>query len=70
MVATINADPGSRLDLEARPWSGVGYDGFAERLQVLGFNGSVRRRAAAIGWRRGSLMFQHSPRFYHSFKPE
>ena len=32
MVATINADPGSRPDLESQAWTGVGHERIAERL--------------------------------------
>jgi hypothetical protein len=69
-LAQINAVPGSREALEAehgQVWDtqelGRDYDvlGFAAPLVV------VRRKSDGV---RGSLEFQHSPRFYFSFQPE
>jgi hypothetical protein len=70
MVATINADPGSRADLESRHGQVWDTAELQNDFQVLGFAAPfviVRRRADGV---RGSLMFQHSPRLYHSFSPE
>jgi hypothetical protein len=69
-LAEINAEPGSREALElqyGQVWTtqelGCDFDvlGFAAPLVV------VRRKADGI---RGSLEFQHSPRFYFNFQPE
>ena len=70
MVATINADPGSRPDLEAKHGQVWDTDQLKNDFQVLGFAAPlviVRRRSDGV---RGSLMFQNSPRFYYSFSPE
>jgi hypothetical protein len=70
MVATINADPGSRPDLESKYGQVWDTSQLQEDFQVLGFAAPfviVRRRSDGV---RGSLMFQNSPRFYHSFQPE
>ena len=70
MVATINADPGSRPDLESKHGQVWDTSELQDDFQVLGFMAPfvvVCRRSDGI---RGSLMFQNSPRFYYSFQPE
>lgn len=70
LVAEVNAEPGSREDLEAkhgRVWS---TSELQEEFEALGFMAPfiiVRRRSDGA---KGSLMFQGSPRFYFAFKPE
>ena len=68
LASQINAEPGSREALEAehgQVWDtqelGRDYDvlGFASPMVV------VRRRADGV---RGSLFFQHHPRFYFNFQ--
>lgn len=70
MVAEINANPGSREYLEAKHGQVWDTGELQDDFQVLGFMAPfivARRRSDGI---RGSLMFQHDPRLYHSFKPE
>jgi hypothetical protein len=70
MVATINADPGSRADLESKHGKVWSTSELTEDFEVIGFAAPlvvVRRRSDAV---RGSLMFQHDPRLYYSFQPE
>jgi len=70
MVAEINADPGSRPDLESKHGQVWDTSQLQEDFQVLGFMAPfvvVRRRSDSV---RGSLMFQNSPRFYYSFQRE
>ena len=70
MVATINADPGNRADLESKHGKVWSTSELTEDFEVLGFMAPlvvVRRRSDHV---RGSLLFQHDPRFYHSFQPE
>ena len=69
LVSEINAAPGSREALEAQ--HGQIWDTLQLRddFEVLGFAAPfvvVRRRADGV---RGSLMFQHQPRFYFCFRP-
>lgn len=69
LVAQINAEPGSREALEAEYGQVWDTGQLAEDFEVLGFLAPVvvvRRRADGM---KGSLMFQHSPRFYFSFSP-
>ena len=67
LVSTINAEPGTREALEqehGRVWDTkeLGQD-----FEVTGFLAPfclVRRKSDGM---KGSLLFQHSPRFYFSF---
>lgn len=70
MVAEINAEPGSREALEAQYGQVYDSDEIREHFEVVGFAAPfmiVRRKSDRS---RGSLMFQHSPRFYFSFREE
>jgi len=69
MLAEINAEPGSREYLEAQHGQVWDTLQLSEDFQVLGFMAPiviVRRRSDS---QKGSLYFQHSPRFYFSFEP-
>lgn len=70
MVAEINAEPGSREYLEAKHGQVWDTSEMQQDYEALGFMAPfiiVSRRSDGV---RGSLMFQHSPRFYYGFKPE
>lgn len=70
MVATINADPGGRPDLEAKHGQVWDTTELQNDFEVIGFAAPlvvVKRRSDGT---KGSLMFQNSPRFYYSFSPE
>jgi hypothetical protein len=70
MVAEINAEPGSRAALEAKHGQVWDTDQLQEEFDVIGFLSPlvvVRRKSDGV---KGSLMFQHNPRFYFGFKPE
>ena len=69
-LAEINAEPGSREALEAQYGQLWTTQELGRDFDVLGFAAPlvvVRRKADGI---RGSLEFQHSPRFYFNFMPE
>lgn len=69
LVAEINAEPGSREALEAAHGEVWDTDQVRELFDVIGFAAPfvvVRRKADGL---KGSLMFQHSPRFYFCFQP-
>lgn len=68
-VAAINYDPGSREELEAKYGKVWDTDQLTTDFDVLQFAAPcvVARRKADS--KLGSLFFQHSPRFYFSFKP-
>lgn len=68
-LAEINAEPGSRAALEAEHGRVWDTDQLADEFQVLGFLApiiAVRRRSDG---QKGSLEFQHNPRFYFGFRP-
>jgi hypothetical protein len=68
-LAEINAEPGSRQALEARYGQVWDTQELSRDFEVEGFMAPlvvVRRKADG---QRGSLEFQHQPRFYFSFSP-
>jgi hypothetical protein len=70
MVAEINSEPGSRADLESKHGEVWNTSELSRDFEVIGFAAPlvvVRRRKDQV---RGSLMFQHNPRFYFGFSPE
>ena len=68
-LAEINAEPGSRQALEAQYGNVWDTQELSRDFEVEGFLAPlvvVRRKADG---QRGSLEFQHQPRFYFSFSP-
>ena len=69
-LAEINAEPGSREALEIQHGQVWDTQELGRDFQVLGFTAPlvvVRRKSDGV---RGSLEFQHQPRFYFSFQAE
>ena len=69
MVAEINAAQGTREYLEEKYGKVWDTNQLQEEFEALGFMAPVivvRRRADG---QKGSLTFQHSPRFYFDFQP-
>jgi hypothetical protein len=69
-LAEINADPGSREALEATHGQVYDTQQLREQFEVLGFMAPlvvVRRRSDGA---KGSLYFQHDPRFYYGFQAD
>jgi len=67
-LAEINAQPGSREALEAAHGQVWDTSQLSDDFEVIGFMAPlvvVRRRSDG---RKGSLEFQHRPRFYFSFR--
>jgi hypothetical protein len=67
-LVEINADPGSREALQAQHGQVWSTSELAEEFEVIGFMAPlvvVRRRSDG---RKGSLEFQHNPRFYFNFQ--
>jgi hypothetical protein len=67
-LAEINADPGSREALEAAHGQVWDTQQLGEDFEVIGFMAPlvvVRHKADGV---KGSLEFQHSPRFYFNFQ--
>ena len=70
LVAEINHQPGSREALEAQHGQVWNTDQLRADFEVLGFSAPlvvVRRRSDNV---KGSLYFQHNPRFYFGFQAE
>lgn len=68
-LAQINAEPGSRQVLEAERGQVWDTQELGQDFNVEGFMAPyvvVRRKSDR---QRGSLMFQHDPRFYFGFQP-
>ena len=69
MTAAINAVEGSRAYLESKHGQVWDTDQLREEFEVLGFSAPVvvvRRKCDGV---KGSLFFQHDPRFYFGFQP-
>lgn len=68
-LAEINAEPGSREALEAQHGKVWSTDELREEFEVLGFMAPfvIVRRSNGV---KGSLEFQHNPRFYFNWQPE
>ncbi len=70
MVKEINHEPGSREDLEQKHGQVWDTQEMQEEFEPLGFMAPliiVRRRSDGT---KGSLKFQHNPRFYFDWSPE
>jgi hypothetical protein len=66
-LAEINAEPGSREALEAEHGQVWDTEQLRQDFEVIGFLAPlvvVRRKADSV---KGSLEFQHTPRFYFNF---
>jgi hypothetical protein len=69
-LAEINAQPGSRSELEliyGQVWS---TEELARDFEVIGFLAPfvvVRQKSDGV---KGSLEFQHCPRWYFNFEPD
>jgi len=70
MVAQINAIEGSREYLESKHGEVFDTSQLQQEFEVIAFLSpfvSVRRRSDNL---KGSVIFQHSPRFFFQFQPE
>ena len=69
LAAQINAVPGSREALEAQHGQVWTIQELAREFVVIGFAAPlvvVRRKSDGV---KGSLCFQHLPRYYYGFQP-
>ena len=69
MLTEINAEPGSREYLEAKHGQVWSTSELSDDFDVIGFMAPVvvvRRRRDGV---KGSVLFQHNPRFYFGFEP-
>lgn len=68
MTAAINAEPGSREDLEERYGDVWDTSQLQEHFSVLAFCAPYCVVSRKLDDAQGTVMFQHNPRFYYSFK--
>jgi hypothetical protein len=69
-LAEINSQPGSREALEGQHGQVWNTDELSRDFEVIGFMAPlvlVRRKGDGV---KGSLEFQHNPRFYFNFKSD
>ena len=69
-LAEINANPGSREALEAEHGQVWDTRQLGEDFEVLGFMAPLVVVKRKSDGRKGSLYFQHSPRYYYGFEPD
>jgi hypothetical protein len=69
MVAEINAQPGSREYLEAQHGQVWTTSELSDAFEVIGFAAPLVVVIRKNDGQKGSLYFQHSPRFYYGFQP-
>lgn len=69
LLATINAEPGSREALEAEHGQVWDTRQLGDDFDVLGFMAPVVVVRRKSDGQKGSLYFQHNPRFYFGFQP-
>ena len=68
MVAEINVQPGSREYLEAKHGQVWTTSELSDDFDVMGFMAPVVVVTRKSDNQKGSLMFQHNPRFYFGFE--
>jgi hypothetical protein len=68
MVAQINARPGSREALEAKYGKVWDTDELCAEFDVIGFLAPMVVAVNRTSGKRGSLTFQHDPRFYFDWR--
>ena len=69
LLVAINAEPGSREALEAEHGQVWTTTELSQDFDVLGFMAPVVVVRRKSDGQKGSLFFQHSPRFYFAFQP-
>jgi hypothetical protein len=67
MVADLNSNAGERAALEARYGQVWSTDEVRAEFEVTGFMAPMVTVVRKSDNQRGSLMFQHNPRFYFDF---
>lgn len=68
-MAEINAEPGSRADLEARYGQVWDTNQLRNDFEVVGFMAPLVVVKRKTDGQKGSLEFQGNPRFYFNFEP-
>lgn len=69
-LVEINAQPGSREELETKHGQVWDTEELRQDYEILGFLAPyavVQRKSDGV---KGSLQFQHNPRFFFNFQPD
>jgi hypothetical protein len=69
MLSDINTAPGSREYLTAKHGQVWDTSELSDHFEVLGFMAPVIVVVRKSDRQKGSMMFQHNPRFYYGFEP-
>jgi hypothetical protein len=69
-LAEINAQPGSREALKAEHGQVWNTEQLAQDFEVIGFLAPFVVVCRKSDGKKGSLEFQHNPRFYFNFKAD
>jgi hypothetical protein len=69
-IVEINAEPGSRKALEAAHGQVWTTDELRQEFEFIGFMAPVCVVRHRSDGRKGSVFFQHHPRFFFSFVPD
>jgi hypothetical protein len=70
LLATINVEPGSREALEAEHGKVWSTAELSEDFEVLGFAAPLVVVKRKCDGQKGSLFFQHRPRFFFGFEAD
>jgi hypothetical protein len=68
-LAEINSQPGSRESLEAQHGQVWSTQELSRDFEVVGFMAPLVVVCRRSDGKKGSLEFQHNPRFYFNFSP-
>jgi len=69
-LVELNCEPGSRADLESKYGQVWTTDELSRDFSVVGFMAPLCVVVRHDDGVRGSVEFQHNPRFYFNFQPE
>lgn len=70
LVRQINANPGTRMALEALYGHVWDTEELTRDFEVLAFAAPFAEVIRKFDGHKGSLEFQHAPRFYYDFRPD
>jgi len=70
MLTVINAEPGSREALETEHGQVWNTQELGQDFEVLGFASPLVAVRSRSDGTKGSLFFQHTPRFYFDFQAD
>lgn len=69
LMVEFNSSPGSRQYLAAKHGEVWDTDELSRDFEVIGFMAPLIVVVRKSDRQKGSMMFQHNPRFYYGFEP-